>query len=124
MTVGAIGNNPARSVAAAAPAQTSSGRRIASSARSQRFTARKTSEGGPHVVIISDDFWRQQLGGRADVLGTTISIDGNVHTIIRVMPKCFASYQANLWLPLALPANSPTQGAITTFMVSGRLRKG
>ena len=89
------------------------------------FTAEEDVEGGPHVVIISDDFWRQQLGGRADFLGTTISIDGNVHTIIGVMPKMFRHpYRANLWLPLALPANSPTQGSNHYLYGVGRLRKG
>src|SRR5438552_2261405 len=89
VTVGAIGSNPARSVAAA---------RISANffsivglppALGRAFTAEEDVEGGPKVVIISDDFWRQQLNGRADVLGTTISIDGNVHTIVGVMPKMF-----------------------------------
>ncbi|PYK66390.1 MAG: hypothetical protein DME45_12690 [Verrucomicrobia bacterium] len=125
VTVGAISNNPARSVAAA---------RISANffsvvglppALGRAFTEGEDIEGGPKVVIISDDFWRQQLNGRADVLGTTISIDGNLHTIIGVMPKMFRHpYRANLWLPLALPANSPTQGTNHYLYGVGHLRKG
>ena len=125
VTVGAIGNNPARSVAVA---------RISTNffsvvglppALGRAFTAEEDVEGGPHVVIISDDFWRQQLGGRTDVLGTTISIDGNVRTIIGVMPKMFRHpYRANLWVPLALPAASPMQATNHYLYGVGRLRKG
>ncbi|PYK74660.1 MAG: hypothetical protein DME42_04220 [Verrucomicrobia bacterium] len=125
VTVGAISNNPARSVAAA---------RISANffsvvglppALGRAFTEGEDIEGGPKVVIISDDFWRQQLNGRADVLGITISIDGNLHTIIGVMPKMFRHpYRANLWLPLALPANSPTQGTNHYLYGVGHLRKG
>jgi len=125
VTVGAIDNDPARSVA---------GARISANffsvvglppALGRAFTEKEDIENGSKVVIISDDFWRQQLNGRADVLGTTISIDGNVYTIIGVMPKMFRHpYRANLWLPLALPANSPTQGTNHYLYGVGRLRKG
>ena len=125
VTVGAIGNNPARSVAASRTSANFFSVVGLPPALGRAFTAEEDVEGGPHVVIISDDFWRQQLGGRADVLGTTISIDGNVHTIIGVMPKMFRHpYRANLWLPLALPANSPTQGNNHYLYGVGRLRKG
>ena len=119
VTVGAIGSNPARSVAnffsvVGLPP-----------ALGRAFTGEEDIESRPHVVIISDDFWRQQLNGRADVLGTTIAIDGNVHTIIGVMPKMFRHpYRANLWLPLALPANSPAQATNHYLYGVGRLRKG
>jgi putative ABC transport system permease protein len=125
VTVGAIGNNPARSVAAA---------RISANflsvvglppALGRAFTPEEDIVGGPRVVIISDDFWRQHLNGRPDVLGATISIDGNPHTVIGVMPKTFRHpYRANLWLPLALPAASATQATNHYLYGVARLRKG
>src|SRR6266567_605255 len=125
VTVGAIGNNPARSVAVA---------RISANflsvvglppALGRPFTPEEDVVGGPRVVIISDDFWRQNLNGRSDVLGATISIDGNPHTVIGVMPKTFRHpYRANLWLPLAIAAASATQATNHYLYGVARLRKG
>jgi putative ABC transport system permease protein len=124
-TVGAIGNNPARSIA---------GARISANffsvvglppALGRAFTPEEDILGGPRVVIVSDDFWHQHLNGRPDVLGTTISIDGNPHTVIGVMPKTFRHpYRANLWLPLALPVASATQATNHYLYGVARLRKG
>ena len=59
-----------------------------------------------HVVILSDGFWKTHLGGAADVLGRTLSLDGEAYTIVGVMPARFsvASWGAtgrDLWVPLA-----------------------
>ncbi len=69
----------------------------------RNFTTEEGSDKGATVVIISDDFWRNTLNSRRDVLGSTIVIDGTPRTIIGVMPKAFRHpYRASLWLPLAL----------------------
>ena len=54
-----------------------------------RNRKRKGSDKAATVVIISDDFWRNTLNARRDVLGSTIVIDGAPRTIIGVMPKAF-----------------------------------
>lgn len=91
----------------------------------RNFTADEDRAGGPAVVIVSDDFWRQHLGTRADVLGTSLPIDGVPHTIVGVMPKAFRHpYRANLWLPLALPA-APAGPALNRYLYGvGRMRQG
>ena len=40
--------------------------------------------GGEHVMVSSHGFWQERLGGRSDVLGTTLSLNGNPTTIIGV----------------------------------------
>jgi putative ABC transport system permease protein len=50
------------------------------------------------VVVIGHETWQHSLGGRADVVGTSIALDERVHTIIGVMPKEFA-------FPIELPAH-------------------
>jgi predicted permease len=42
--------------------------------------------GTPPSVVLSDAFWRQRLGGRRDVIGGPITLDGVEHTIIGVLP--------------------------------------
>ena len=60
--------------------------------------------GAPGVVVLSYDFWMRELGGAADVLGRSLSIDGMPATIVGVMPRRFGGpYSRNNndgWLPL------------------------
>ena len=75
--------------------------------RAAYFTREGTDKSAT-VAIISDDFWRNTLNSRRDVLGSTIAIDGTPRTIIGVMPKAFRHpYRARLWLPLALEPDNP-----------------
>src|SRR2546423_14141860 len=48
-------------------------------ARGRNFTAEEDREGGPAAAIISDDFWRNELNARADVIGSTLILDGVPH---------------------------------------------
>jgi putative ABC transport system permease protein len=41
-------------------------------------------------IVISYDTWQQRLGGAADVVGKSIHVDGEVRTIIGVMPQGFS----------------------------------
>ncbi|MFL6552437.1 MAG: ABC transporter permease, partial [Chthoniobacterales bacterium] len=91
----------------------------------RNFTTEEGSDKAANVVIISDDFWRNTLNSRRDVLGSTIEIDGTPRTIIGVMPKAFRHpYRASLWLPLALEPDNP--GTINNHYLYGlaRLRPG
>ncbi|PYI73396.1 MAG: hypothetical protein DMF08_03690 [Verrucomicrobia bacterium] len=91
----------------------------------RNFTTEEGSDKAANVVIISDDFWRNTLNSRRDVLGSTIEIDGTPRTIIGVMPKAFRHpYRASLWLPLALEPDNPV--TINNHYLYGlaRLRPG
>ena len=46
-------------------------------------------EGRDNVIVVSDEFWRTRLGGRPDVIGTTIRANGRSRTLIGVMPAGF-----------------------------------
>src|SRR5215471_18585138 len=41
-----------------------------------------TSGGAAAVVIISHQFWQSRLGGRADVIGQTITLEERPHTVV------------------------------------------
>jgi predicted permease len=41
------------------------------------------------AVVVSWPFWQNQLGGRRDVLDTTLELDGRTYTIVGVMPEGF-----------------------------------
>ena len=118
----------------AAPAQTVPAARVTSNffsvlglppVKGRNFNAGEGRDKTGAVVIVSDDFWRQSLNGRADVLGSTVVIDGSPHTVIGVMPHAFRHpYRASIWLPLALePDNVATINNHYLYGV-GRLRPG
>src|SRR4029077_4734117 len=91
----------------------------------RNFTIEEGSDKAANVVIISDDFWRNTLNSRRDVLGSPVVIDGTPRTIIGVMPKAFRHpYRASLWLPLTLEPNNPVM--INNHYLYGvaRLRPG
>ncbi len=121
--VGATAEEPARNIPAA---------RISANfltvlglppALGRNFTKAEDQPGGPAVAIISHDFWRNHLGGRANILGYRLMLDGVPRTVVGVMPKSFRHpYQASIWLPLALPAaGGPTGGDQYMYAVA-RLR--
>jgi len=91
----------------------------------RNFTKEEGADKAATVAIISDDFWRNTLNSRRDVLGSTMVIDGIPRTIVGVMPKSFRHpYRANIWLPLVLePDNAATINNHYLYGV-GRLHAG
>jgi predicted permease len=131
---GGTGDASVVSVNAASPAQTVPAARVTYNffdvlrfppSQGRNFTKGEATDNAANVVIISDDFWRNTLNSRRDVLGSTVIVDGTPRTIIGVMPKAFRHpYRANLWLPLALePDNPATIGNHYLYGVA-RLRPG
>ena len=92
-------------------------------ARGRTFTDEEGRAGAAAVAIVSDDFWRDTLNARPDVLGGTVVVDGTPRTIIGVMPKAFRHpYRASLWLPLVLRPDDPATINNHYLYGVGRLR--
>jgi putative ABC transport system permease protein len=53
------------------------------------FDATEDTDGNDAVLVVSYEFWQSRLGGRADVLGSTLNANGRQRTIIGVMPPRF-----------------------------------
>ena len=45
--------------------------------------------GGPRAVMLTDAFWRTQMGGDPGVLGRTLTLDDRRYTIVGVLPPSF-----------------------------------
>jgi macrolide transport system ATP-binding/permease protein len=43
----------------------------------------------PRAVLLSHGAWQRRFGARADVLGTTVTLNGDPHVIIGVLPAAF-----------------------------------
>ena len=80
------------------------------------FSPEESQPGGRNVVIISHGFWQQRLGGDANVIGRSITLNDSSHMVIGVMPAGFQfphssfnfAESAEFWIPLVF---SPGQVA-------------
>ena len=61
--------------------------------------------GRPPVVVVSDRFWRHDLGGGADVLSRPLTINGTAWTIVGVAVPAFhgptRTGDTDIWVPIA-----------------------
>jgi putative ABC transport system permease protein len=87
------------------------------------FRAEEDRVGAPRVAIISDRLWHDRFGGRADVLGKSITVNGNPTTVIGVMPPGFEfPYQSAAWTTMRLdPLNNRGNHS---WNVVGRMKAG
>jgi putative ABC transport system permease protein len=81
--------------------------------------------GAPAVVIISHGVWGSRFGGRADVVGSQIRVNGEVSTIIGIMPEGFGfPYWQELWVPIKVDLLELDRDQGPGMDVFGRLGEG
>jgi predicted permease len=97
-----------------------------------------SEDGGPGqhpVVVLSHDFWQDQLSGRSDILGQSLPLDGIPYTVIGVAPEEFIGARVNrssvdMWVPLFQHPDAVGDESVfrnrglTSVQVLGRLRPG
>ncbi len=70
--------------------------------------------GAEPVVMVSDQYWRRELGGDPQVIGRTVRLRGLQYTIVGVAPRGFTGMvpvlSAELWLPVARVNEVDTAG--------------
>ena len=82
---------------------------------------------GPTVAIISDSFWRNDLGADANVIGRTLRLDNKAVTVVGVLPRSFEfapAGSAPLWVPLHTNEYTGTARNARWLNVIGRLAPG
>ena len=89
------------------------------------FAADEDSPGAAGLVLLSDELFKRRYGGREDVVGETLRIDGEPHTVIGIMPPRFHFPYPEVKLWTALPADVRAYGRDRRrFLVVGRLADG
>jgi putative ABC transport system permease protein len=93
------------------------------------FAPHEDQPGRDHVVVLSHRLWSSQFGADRGALGTSIRLDGELYTIIGVMPAgTSVEFGLNLadpqlWRPL--PAGAPPpRGAHDLRSVAAKLKAG
>ena len=96
-----------------------------SPARGRGFSADEEQEGRDRVVVIGHGLWQRRFGGNADIVGQTLNLSGQPHTIIGVMPPGFQfPNKTEVWKPLAPDAQTRAARGAFWLPVIGRLKPG
>jgi predicted permease len=92
--------------------------------------------GASPVVVLTDGLWQRRFGGRSDIIGDTIAINGRQFTVVGVTAEGFRGTTTlggpELWVPLAMYKeiftgffleNWDSRRALL-FQITGRLKDG
>src|SRR5438094_3361369 len=80
----------------------------------RNFTQEEDTPNGPRAAILGHGLWQSRFGGDPDVLGRTITLNQQSHTVVGILPARFQYPERfQLWIPLAL---GETGG---TFVIHG-----
>jgi len=90
------------------------------------FLPEEERAGNNRVVLLSHAFWKNEMGGAPQALGTTLTLDGEDYAIVGVMPpgfECPFGESVPFWVPLAFvqDATWPSGEPVTPL---ARLKKG
>ena len=96
----------------------------------RKFLPEENETGKNRVVILSHALWQRRFGGDPRIVGQQITISGNPHTVVGILPATFqdpipeATKTVQLWLPLAV-SDSMRQSRRGDFLnVVARLKPG
>jgi predicted permease len=81
------------------------------------FTMDDAAEPGfESAVIVTHGLWQRRMGGRPDVIGSPLRMNGRVLTVVGVMPAGFAFPERDeLYVPLRWESAPRTQRTVSTF---------
>ena len=79
--------------------------------------------GAPPVVVLSYKVWQGRFSRDPAIVGKTFILDGTPRSVVGVMPKRFAWWGADIWIPAVVDRadNSPTA---QYFFLLGHLKPG
>jgi predicted permease len=82
--------------------------------------------GSARVVVISDGFWRTQLGGDSNAIGRTLTLNGDPYTVVGVMPTgvVLPTVVGDLIAPLAFSEQTWQLRAVHFLILVGALKPG
>ncbi len=90
------------------------------------FATNEFVAGANQVLILNHALWQDRFGGRADIVGQQIIVDGRSMTVCGVMPPTFRFPHrlTTYWTPLALTTDEVNEPDDRFLGVVGRLAAG
>jgi predicted permease len=81
--------------------------------------------GRANIVLLSEKMWKSRFGGDAAIVGRSIALNGEPHTVIGVVPQRLAFPEtAQVWVPLVWTAKDRAVRGNHTYLVIARLKPG
>jgi putative ABC transport system permease protein len=79
--------------------------------------------GSAPVCILSDDLWKRQFGSDSKIIGKAVTLNGEMWTVVGVMPAGFGFPQSvDLWVPAMVRSTARTKRAQHYLGVIARLK--
>ena len=76
------------------------------------------------MIVIGERYWQRRFGRDPQLLGSTLTIDGEAHTVIGIAPAVYTEmWRVDAWVPLARAVDPTTRGS-NFLVVVGRLKNG
>ena len=91
------------------------------------FSSEEDRPGADREVVLTHGLWQRRFGGDAGVIGKTVALNGEDHTVIGVLPAGFAFLQpVDLFKPIAFtPEQMSTDNHGNEFLIGvARLKAG
>jgi putative ABC transport system permease protein len=100
-------------------------------AAGRTFLPEEDQPDGERVVVLSHGLWQRRFASDTDVVGRTVSLDGESYTVNGVMPRGFQDLtdicsreETKLWLPYPFANDAPTESGAKRLRVVARLKPG
>lgn len=89
------------------------------------FAPDEDEPGKDKVIVLTHQLWQRQFGGARDIVGRTISLNGEAYAVIGVLPPGFLPYEQNQFvLPLPFQAGWTEQRGGHFLRAYARLNPG
>ena len=87
------------------------------------FGGEEAKAGGDKKVVVSHGYWQRSFGGDPTVPGSSLIVDGEVHTVLGVMPRGFAyPAETEMWRPMPHELLHESQRRFHFLNPIGRIR--
>ncbi len=87
------------------------------------FTKEEAQPGKDAVVLLSHGLWQERFGGRPNIVGETLELNGRVRVVVGIAPAGFAYPDtARLWVPAVFEGENRTRRDFHNLNAVARLK--
>ncbi|HLH56832.1 MAG TPA: ABC transporter permease [Verrucomicrobiae bacterium] len=90
------------------------------------FVQEEETYGRHHVVLLAYECWRKRFGGDPNILGQSLTLDGEPYQVVGVMPPRmqYPNPNVEIWTPLAFNPSQLSQRHNHSYSAFARLKPG